>query len=180
MRLLVGDKLPNFKYDTPTTADNDLYEVIGNRPATMLFFRDSGCLFTAYHLEKLRRNYRYFNSGNRALICVVQGTPSEFSGYKAFDFPIVCDADSVLYQAFDLPKAMFALSLLSIEALRIIEGAKKHDIKYERSLKENVQLPVTILTEPDKTIEYIHKSQSVTDIPELLVLLGGGVAERAI
>ncbi len=180
MRLLVGDKLPNFRYDTPLTADNELYETIGSQCATILFLRDSDCLFTAYHLEHLRRNHRYFKSGNRKLICVVQGKPEEFCGYNHFDFPLICDAESVLYRAFDLPKAMFALSLLSIEALRIIEGAKKHSIKFERSLKENVQLPVTILVNQDKTIEYIYKSQSLTDIPSLLTLLGGGVKNRVV
>ncbi len=172
MKLLIGEKFPNFGFDTPTCSGKKLYNEIANKPATIIFFRDSGCLFTAYYIERLKRNYRCFIEGNRALICIVQGSPSEFSGYKNMPFPLVCDADSVLYRAFDLPKVTFALSLLSVEALRIIEQAKKHNVPYEYSLKNNVQLPVTILTEPDKTIEYIHRSQSITDIPEILELLG--------
>ncbi len=175
MKLHVGEKIPNFSYDTPVSSDNELYKTMGNKPTTMIFFRDSSCLFTAYYIEKLYRNYRLFSEGNRTLICVVQGSPDDFKSYKKLNFPLICDAKSVLYTAFDLPKVTFPLSLLSVEALRIIEQAKKHNIPYEVSLKRNLQLPVTFLTESDKTIEYIHRSQSITDIPEMLTLLGGNV-----
>ncbi len=178
MKLYIGDKLPNFSYDTPTHSNNELYEAIGNKSATIIFFRDSACLFTAYYIEMLHRNYRYFKDGNRVLICVVQGHPSEFEGYSKLEFPLICDAELLLYKTFDLPKVTFPLSLLSVEALRIIDEAKRHNIPYEKSLKRNVWLPVTILTDQDKTIEHIHRSQSLTDIPELLVLLGGSVKKN--
>ncbi len=177
MKILTGQKMPNFSFDTPFKAGNELYEVIANRPATMLFLRDSACLFTAYYLEMMHRNYRFFADSNRALICVVQGSPKQFKGYSKLKFPLICDSESALYKAFELPRVTFPISLLSAEALRIISEAKKHDINYEKSLKNNCQLPVTIMLEPDKTIESIHRSQSVTDIPELLELLGGGMVK---
>ncbi len=172
MKLIIGEKFPNFEFDTPICSGNKLYNVIANKPATIIFFRDSGCLFTAYYIEKLKRNYNRFEDSNRAIICIVQGTPSEFYGYKNIPFPIVCDAESVLYNTFELPKVTFPLSLLSVEALRIIDQAKKHNIPFEYSLKNNGQLPVIVLTHADKTIDYIHRSQSITDIPDILELLG--------
>ncbi len=177
MKIYPGQKMPNFSFDTPFKAENILYDVIGNRPATIMFLRDSGCLFTAYYLEMMHQNYRFFTDSNRALICVVQGSPSEYSGYSKLKFPLVCDTESVLYKELELPKVTFTISLLSAEALRIISEAKKHHLKYEKSLKSNCQLPVTIMLQSDKTIEHIHRSQSITDIPELLELLGGGMVK---
>lgn len=176
MKLTLGSKFPNFSFDTPYIPDNDFYTVTQKRPGAIIFLRDADCLFTSYYLERLRRSVDYFETEQRFLICVVQAKPCRMQQFFKSEppFPIVCDPDRALYLAFSLPKVSHSFSLLSIEALRIIQTAKKYDIEYEKSLKNNRQLPVSVLIGSDKTIAYLHAGQSITDVPDVGVLLGGG------
>ncbi len=173
MKLKVENKFPDFLFDTPSQNEVRFYEHVKSRPATVVFLRDADCPFTTYYLEKFSLLYRNFVAQRRELVCVVQGSPAAFKIYASLPYPLVCDAFDELYRTFQLPKAKGRLSLLSLEALRILENVKSNDLLADRSLYKNLQLPVTVMLNPDKTIESLYCGKSITDIPKALDLLGG-------
>ncbi len=177
MLLKTGDIFPDFLFDTPSVCEQRFYNVIKNQPTTLIFLRDSGCAITRYFIEELRESLRLFLSERRNLVVVVEGKPQDFAEYKKLTFPLICDAESALYRALQLPKAPGKFSLLSLKALTIIQKAKNEGLDYETSIKKNMQLPVTILLERDRSIESINLGKSITDIPTMLELLGGGGPE---
>jgi len=59
--LKVGDKAPNFQFDTPWTSSQDFYETVQHQDAIFVFLRYYGCPVCQMEMANLKRDIELFN-----------------------------------------------------------------------------------------------------------------------
>ena len=85
-------------------------------------------------------------------------------GPDTLPFPLLCDADGVLYDLLDIPQRSGTLTAYSLEAWKILREAKRNGYKPP---KNNVlDMPLTLILDVDGTVLFAHYGSSLTDLPE--------------
>ena len=60
MPLTVGDKAPNFQFDTPGASSQDFFETIQHQDAILVFLRYHGCPVCQMEMANLKRDMELF------------------------------------------------------------------------------------------------------------------------
>ena len=84
-------------------------------------------------------------------------------GPDTLPYPLLCDADGVLYDLLDIPTRSGALSTYSLEAWQIMRDAKRRG--YHSPANGQQQLPLTLVLDKDGTVLFSHYGASLTDVP---------------
>ena len=84
-------------------------------------------------------------------------------GPDTLPYPLLCDADGVLYDLLDIPTRSGALSTYSLEAWQIMRDAKRRG--YHSPANGQQQLPLTLVLDKDGTVLFCHYGASLTDVP---------------
>ena len=84
-------------------------------------------------------------------------------GPDTLPYPLLCDADGVLYDLLDIPTRSGALSTYSLEAWQIMREAKRQG--YQAAKGQMQQLPLTLILDKDGTVLFSHYGASLTDVP---------------
>lgn len=166
-RLHPGDHMPEFSYDTPYEPQNSFYNLLAadERPLFMVFLRNFGHPFTRHYIVRYAQSIQELYSAR--LVCVVQTRPETISPHLpkgSMPYPVICDAESALYDYFEIPRLRGRMRTLSWEGLRILKEAEKQG--YHESKETAQQMPLTLLIAPDGEVLLAHYGKSVTDQPE--------------
>ena len=84
-------------------------------------------------------------------------------GPDTLPYPLLCDADGVLYDLLDIPTRSGALSTYSLEAWQIMRDAKRRG--YHSPANGQQQRPLTLVLDKDGTVLFSHYGASLTDVP---------------
>ena len=126
-RIAVGEKLPYFLYDTPYSAQNRLRDLLAAKsPLVLLFMANFGHPITRTFANRYAETYGALRDG--ALALVVRSRADKLArsiGPDTLPYPLMCDADGVLYDYLDIPQSSSPLMTYSLEAWRILRDAKK-------------------------------------------------------
>lgn len=164
-RLQVGSVIPAFCYDTPYEPQKSFYELIaGEKPVMLVFLRNFGHPITRHYIMQYLESIRALT--NLRLVCVVQSQPQTIAAavpQGALPFELMCDADAVLYDYFDIPQSSSRLKSYSLQALKIIRQAQKEG--YVPAKNEPHQLPLTLIVGNKGEVLFAHYGRSVTDLP---------------
>lgn len=165
-RIAVGDKLPFFLYDTPYSAQNRFRDLLAQKsPLVMIFMANFGHPITRTFASRYAQTFGGLQTGGLAL--VVRSRADKLSrsiGPDTLPFPLLCDADGVLYDYLDIPQSSSALMTYSLEGWRILREAKKQGYRAAKGAPQ--QLPLTLILDRDGTILFRHYGASLTDVPE--------------
>lgn len=164
-RISAGEKLPFFRYDTPYSAQNRLRDLlIQQAPLVLVFMNNFGHPVTRVFAQRYVRTYGQLQSGGMAM--VVRSRADKLAGSIREDtlpFPLMCDADGVLYKLLDIPLRPNGLTSYSLEAWQILSEAKRRG--YRPAKNAMVQLPLTLVLDGDSTVLFCHYGTSLTDLP---------------
>ena len=164
-RIAVGDKLPFFVYDTPYSAQNRFRDLLQRKsPLVLVFMANFGHPITRTFASRYAETYSALQDGGFAL--VVRSRADKLAGSLAQDalpFPLMCDADGVLYELLDIPTRSSAWMAYSLEALQIFRQAKKQG--YHTAKGKEQQMPLTLILDKNGKVLFCHYGTSMTDVP---------------
>ena len=165
-RVSPGDKLPFFRYDTPYSAQNRFRDLLAAQaPLVLVFMNNFGHPVTRTFAERYARTYRRLYSGGFALVVRSRADKLARSiGPGTLPYPLLCDADGVLYDLLDIPQRSGGLTSYSLEAWQILRQAKKNG--YRPPKDAVLDLPLTLILDADGTVLFCHYGSSLTDVPE--------------
>ena len=165
-RIAVGDKLPFFVYDTPYSAQNRFRDLLQRKsPLVLVFMANFGHPITRTFASRYANTYGSLRDGGFAL--VVRSRADKLSrsiGPNTLPYPLLCDAEGVLYEHLDIPQSSSALMTYSLEGWRILREAKRQG--YQAAKGQMQQLPLTLILDKDGTVLFCHYGASLTDVPE--------------
>lgn len=165
-RIAVGDKLPFFLYDTPYSAQNRFRDLLAEKsPLVLIFMANFGHPITRTFASRYAETFSSLRDGGMAL--VVRSRADKLSrsiGPDTLPFPLLCDADGVLYEYLDIPQNSSTLMTYSLEGWRILREAKKQGYRAAKGTPQ--QLPLTLILDRDGTVLFSHYGASLTDVPE--------------
>ena len=165
-KIAVGDKLPFFLYDTPYSAQNRFRDLLAAKsPLVLIFMANFGHPITRTFASRYADTYGALRDG--ALALVVRSRADKLSnsiGPDTLPYPLLCDADGVLYDYLDIPQNSSTLMTYSLEGWRILREAKKQGYRAAKSTPQ--QLPLTLILDRDGTVLFCHYGASLTDVPE--------------
>lgn len=164
-RIAVGDKLPFFVYDTPYSAQNRFRDLLQRKsPLVLVFMANFGHPITRTFASRYANTYASLRDGGFAL--VVRSRADKLSrsiGPNTLPYPLLCDAEGVLYEHLDIPQSSSALMTYSLEGWRILREAKRQG--YQATKGQMQQLPLTLILDKDGTVLFCHYGASLTDVP---------------
>ncbi len=165
-KLTQGSVIPEFRYDTPYEAQKSFYELLeGSKPVMLVFLRNFGHPLSRHYIMEYAQTIDQL--WDARLVCVVQTRPqviAEAMQEESLPYPLICDAEGVLYEYFGVEKETNWLRSYSFKALKIINRAKKRG--FEENRKEPQQLPLTAVVAEKGEVLFAHYGQSLTDMPE--------------
>lgn len=160
-----GTTMPRFFYDTPSQSQQDFYALCeGSTPLVLVFLPNFGHPISREYLARYLDTLQALTAGR--LACVVQSDPANLArrlGGQPFAFPLICDAEGVLYRhlAVQTTASLFSYSL---ETLHLLRQAKKEG--YRAAPGAGQLLPLTMVLGPAGQIQYAHYGRTPTDLPE--------------
>lgn len=165
-RIAVGEKLPFFLYDTPYSAQNRFRDLLAARaPLVLIFMANFGHPITRTFASRYAETFGALRDGGLALVVRSRADKLARSiGPDTLPYPLLCDADGVLYDYLDIPQNSSALMTYSLEGWRILREAKKQGYRAARGTPQ--QLPLTLILDRDGTVLFCHYGASLTDVPE--------------
>lgn len=164
-RIEVGDKLPFFVYDTPYSAQKRFRDLLQRKsPLVLVFMANFGHPITRTFASRYADTYASLRDGGFAL--VVRSRADKLSrsiGPDTLPYPLLCDAEGVLYEHLDIPQSSSTLMTYSLEGWRILREAKRQG--YQAVKGQMQQLPLTLILDQDGTVLFCHYGASLTDVP---------------
>ena len=160
-----GDRLPMFRYDTPYSAQNRFAELLADcAPLTLVFMNNFGHPVTRTFTTRYAQTYDRLESGGFALVVRSRADKLARSiGPDALPYPLLCDADGVLYDYLEIPQRAGALTAYSLEGWRIVQQARQQGYAPPRGAL--LSLPLTVILDTDGTVLFAHYGASLTDVP---------------
>src|SRR5699024_4268334 len=165
-RVSVGDRLPFFRYDTPYSAQNRFRDLLAEQaPLILVFMNNFGHPVTRTFAMRYADTYAGLRDGGFALVVRSRADKLARSiGPDTLPYPLLCDADGVLYDLLDIPQRSGGLTSYSLEAWQILRQAKKNG--YRPPKDAVLDLPLTLILDADGTVLFCHYGSSLTDVPE--------------
>ena len=165
-KIKAGDKLPMFSYDTPYRAQNRFRDLLAAQaPLVLVFMANFGNPVTRTFASRYAETYDKLYSGGFAM--VVRSRADKLATSLARDalpFPLMCDADGVLYDLLDIPTRGSVWTAYSLEAWQILRQAKKQGYRAAKGAEQ--QMPLTLILDKDGKVLFCHYGTSLTDVPQ--------------
>ena len=165
-RMEQGDKLPMFRYDTPYSAQERLAELLEEQaPLVMVFMNNFGHPITRTFATRYAQTMSQLVDGGFAM--VVRSRADRLSGSirrGTLPYPLICDAEGVLYDYLCIPQRAGALTTYSLEGWQIVRAAKKRGFRPPKNAL--LSLPLTLILDRTGTVQFVHYGASLTDVPQ--------------
>ena len=137
---------------------------IAKAPLVLVFMSNFGHPITRTFVGRYAATYDELTGGSLALVVRSRADRLARSvGPDTLPYPLLCDADGVLYDLLDIPTRSGALSTYSLEAWQIMRDAKRRG--YHSPANGQQQLPLTLVLDKDGTVLFSHYGASLTDVP---------------
>lgn len=167
-RLKVGDKAPNFQFDTPWKFSQDFYETIQHQHTVFVFLRYHGCPICQMEMANLKREIELFNQKEaRVFVFLQSSTATLLPLLKEEDWPfnIVCDPKGKIFQLYNVEPGGLLKYLHPAGLIAAIKATSRGFIHKKFEGKET-QLPAAFIIKSDKTIKYVYYGKNVSDVPK--------------
>ena len=166
-KLRVGDKAPDFIFETPWERERRFYEAAGDKPAVLVFLRYLGCPICQIDMANLKREIGLIEQKGARLFVILQSSPDVVaSATKKEDWPftIICDPKGDLFRLYHVEpggiiKYLHPAGLVA--AIRATLQGYRHG-KFEG---HETQVPAVFIAAPDKVVKYAHYGRHISDVP---------------
>lgn len=170
-KLSVGEKMPQFTYDTPFAAGVSLTKTAGriNGKTALVFLRYYGCTLCQYDIHQFAVRYNSIRTAGGQILVVLQSDPVKLADQlqpQDLPFDIICDPEHKLYREFGIEPAVSMAKMADAKTIAKIAKAKAGGFKHGEYEGEELQLPAVFVMEPDLTLTFVHYGEAAGDIPE--------------
>ena len=183
-KLMVGDVIPNFIFNTAYENGKAVEDVIKNKKWTIFWvLRYIGCTTCRYDVHVMAERYQDFLDLNTQIFVVMQSDPAivreDLMGSR-LPFDIICDTDMEIYKRLEIPAAASKADRIPtnpVDLARLKEKKKKvkeAGIVHGKYEGNEQQLPAIFLVAQDGTVSYAHYAKHSIDMPtvdEMLAIL---------
>ena len=167
-QLKIGDKAPNFPFDTPWKSAQDFYETIQHQDAVFVFLRYHGCPVCQMEMANLKRDIELFNQKrSRVFVFLQSSTATLIPLLKEEDwsFDIVCDPKGIIFQLYAVEPGGIMKYLHPACLIAAIKATIRGFFHGKFEGKET-QLPAAFIIKSDKTINYVYYGKHASDVPK--------------
>ncbi|MBU1169009.1 MAG: AhpC/TSA family protein [Proteobacteria bacterium] len=167
-QIKVGDKAPNFQFDTPWKLSQDFYDTLHHRDAIFVFLRYHGCPVCQMEMANLKREIELFNQKDaRVFVFLQSSTETLLPLLKEGDWPfdIVCDPQGKIFQRYAVEPGGLLKYLHPAGLIAAIKATSRGFIHKKFEGKET-QLPAAFIVKSDKTIKYVYYGKNISDVPK--------------
>lgn len=185
-KLNVGDKMPNFTFNTQNRENVTIDEAVKGKKKTVFWvLRYIGCTTCRYDVHVISQRYQEFLDKDAQVFVVMQSDPQivrDDLANSPIEIPIeiICDTDLNIYKTLNIETwgepgskpamteemmAKFAVKIQAIKETGFVHG------KYE-GIEE--QLPAMFITDDQGVVTYAHYAKDMMDMPnvdEVLAML---------
>lgn len=169
-KLSVGERMPDFTYDTPFARNLSLSETVNQvtGKTAIVFLRYYGCTLCQLDLRSYAEAYdRIIESGGQFLV-VLQSSAESLAAQmqqEELPYPIICDPEKKLYTMLSIDSASSALKMMSPSA--VFKGIKAvaKGFKHGAYEGDELQLPAVFVMTQDLRLVYTHYGRDAGDAP---------------
>ena len=165
-KLTVGDKLPNFTFDTPYQKGLSMYEELKKAPKTALvFLRYYGCPFCQFDMHSYEVSYDQITASGYQFFVVLQSDPDKLKKTLAghpLPFPIICDPQMKLYKELEIPDGT-GMTLAGPNTMTKAAAVKAAGYQHGDYEGIETQLPATFAVDQSGTVTYVHYAEFIDD-----------------
>lgn len=171
-KLNVGDKMPNFTFNTAFEQGKTIEGVLKGKTVFWVL-RYIGCTVCRYDVHLIAQRYNEFVEKGAQVFVVMQSDPEVVRDdlkEEKLPFDIICDTDMAIYKALEIAPAASMEELLGgkMEELQAKGGAAAEagfaHGKYEG---DEQQLPAMFIVGEDGTVEFAHYGKDIVDMPKI-------------
>ncbi len=174
-KLSVGDKMPNFVFNTAYENSKTVEEVLRQKSKTVFWvLRYIGCTTCRYDVHVMSTRYQEFLDLDTQIYVVMQSEPinvrEDLKDIK-LPFDIICDTGMDIYKSLEIhaaackedrmPTDPSDIAKLEEKKKKVQESGIVHG-KYEGNEQ---QLPALFVVERDSTVSYSHYAKNSIDMP---------------
>ena len=179
-KLHVGEKMPDFAYETPFEKGLTIGRAAGRvkGKTAVIFMRYYGCTMCQYDIHLFKTQHDKIAATGGQMLVVLQSDPARLAAQvKPGDLPfdIICDPDQALYKAFDIQPAVSKEAASDEQTIAKRAERDAYPVKFVHGEYEGneLQLPATFIVEPDLTITFAayHKGNGGVPSPDELAAL---------
>jgi peroxiredoxin len=170
-QLKVGDKAPNFQFDTPWKSAQDFYETIQHQDAVFVFLRYHGCPVCQMEMARIKGQIDLFRQKNLAVFVVLQSKPetiASLSDPRDWPFTIICDPDGGLFKQYGVAASL--IKYLHPAGLLAAIKATLSGFSHGKFEGRETQLPAAFVVGANHLIQHAHYGKTINDVPCLEAL----------
>lgn len=169
-RLQVGEKIPDFTFDTPFESGLSYRHIASlHRHTALVFLRYYGCTLCQLDIHDYAASYDLIRNQDAQLLVVLQSDPKALAEQlkmpDALPFRLICDPQKKLYAQFDIMPAESREKMFSPDVLVKIARAKREGYSHGKYEGDELQLPAAFITDAEGMIAYAHYASKVADVP---------------
>ncbi len=169
-KVKVGDKLPDFVYDTPFETGVRLGQTAQKAARTaVLFLRYYGCTMCQYEIHQYAVEYEKIRAAGGQVLVVLQSAPETLReqvkpGELPFD--VICDPEQKLYRLLEIAPAAERVKVTDPAALEKIEKKNAAGFQHGKFEGDELQLPATFVVDSALEVVYAHYGVWNGDTPD--------------
>jgi peroxiredoxin len=170
MKLIVGNKMPDFTVDTPYKRGISLNGLLSDDKTAILFLRYAGCTLCRFDMMILKDEYDKIEAAGGKVLVVLQSDPDKLSNELDKDyypFEIICDPSQKLYKQLEIMPANSQEEMIgpgSMEKLGRVQTSGLTHGDYEGN---ELQLPAAFVVDKSLYVTYAHYAANITDMPDV-------------
>ncbi len=168
--LKVGDKMPNFTFNTAYENGKTVNEVLKGKTVFWVL-RYIGCTVCRYDVHVIAQRYNEFTAKGAQVFVVMQSDPAvvrEDLKEEKLPFDIICDTDMEIYKALEINPAESMEALVGGSMPKLQEkgaAAAAAGFAHGKYEGDEQQLPAMFIVEGDGTVSYAHYGKDLMDMP---------------
>jgi peroxiredoxin len=166
-KLNIGDKAPDFRFETPWEKGLDFNKEAGDKPAVLVFLRYLGCPVCQIDMANLKNEIKHINKKGAKLFVVLQSAPETVSSVTSredWPFTIITDPKGELFQLYRVRPGGIIKYLHPAGLIAAISATLK-GYRHGKFEGHETQLPAVFILDGGKNIKFAHYGEYIGDIP---------------
>jgi Peroxiredoxin len=173
LKLAMGDKAPDFRFQTPWDDEVNFCDAVGNNPAVLIFLRYYGCPVCRMEMAKIKQEIDLVRQKGVRVFVTLQSAPETLASLASreyWPFTIISDPQGKVFQLYGVESGGIIKYLHPAGLLAAIKAVRQ-GFRHGKFEGKETQLPAAFAINAEKVIKYVHYGKNISDIPPLAKML---------
>ncbi len=175
-KLNVGEKMPNFTFNTQKRTGVTIEEAVKGKKKTVFWvLRYIGCTVCRYDVHVISQRYQEFLDKDAQVYVVMQSDPQVVrddlaKSPIAIPIEIICDTDMNIYKTLSIetwgePGSKPVFDEAAMAKIQVKGAAAEAGFTHGQYEGLEEQLPAMFITNDQGVVEYAHYGKDIMDMP---------------